>query len=89
MKKKEIPTRETERSESSVRVVLEYGNTHRTECRADGLNAVNLKVKQSMANELMSMGLTREAIRRILRMDVIEDKGERLKAKEGGRCGTR
>ncbi len=49
--------------------------------RAGDRASLNMEVKQTMAEELMAMGLSRESIKRILRLDVIEDKGERIKDK--------
>lgn len=47
----------------------------------DELYRNNIKIKHSMAEELMAMGLSEEAVERILRLDIAGNEGERQRAK--------
>ena len=45
------------------------------------LHKHNIKIKHEMADELAAMGLSRESIKRILRLDITGNEGERLRAR--------
>ncbi len=78
-----IKGRQTEKSKDEGSI----GPGHRPEKVGPDLELQNIEVKERMAEELIAMGLSREAIERILKLDLTAKTGKNQPLR-GGKKGA-